>query len=60
VDVSIFDSVGRLVETLEKGHRGIGAYKAIWDAKVISQGVYYVMVKTCTGRVDTERLVVVR
>jgi hypothetical protein len=60
VDVSIFDSMGQLVETLEKGHRGIGTYKAIWDANVISQGVYYVVVKTCAGRVGTERLVVVR
>jgi hypothetical protein len=41
VDLSIYDSTGRLVETLLSGYRGAGSHVAEWDARDVSPGVYF-------------------
>jgi hypothetical protein len=41
VDLSVYDSTGRLVETLLSAYRGAGSHVAEWDARGASPGVYF-------------------
>ncbi len=41
VDLSVYDSTGRLVETLLSGYQGAGSHVAEWDARGASPGVYF-------------------
>jgi hypothetical protein len=41
VDLSIYDSTGRLVETVLSGYQGAGSHVAEWDAHGASPGVYF-------------------
>jgi hypothetical protein len=41
VDLSVYDSTGRLVDTLLSGYQGAGSHAAEWDARGASPGVYF-------------------
>jgi hypothetical protein len=42
VRITVFDALGRLVESMVIGHRSAGRYKVTWDADRVPSGVYIV------------------
>ncbi|MBL8028404.1 MAG: T9SS type A sorting domain-containing protein [Fibrobacteres bacterium] len=63
VNVSIFDSNGRLVKTLVNGKHNTGGYKVAWDIKNLDTRIgngIYVCRYTYAGGVKTVRMAVLR
>jgi hypothetical protein len=61
VEVSIFDVLGRLVMTLDQGHRESGRYEAAWtgmsgDGQRVRPGVYFYRLRT-PGFTATRKLI---
>jgi type IX secretion system substrate protein len=59
VELSIFDLVGRKVETLVSGFRPSGYYTIVWDASALSSGVYFYRMTT-PDFVDTKKMILMK
>jgi hypothetical protein len=46
IELSVFNSLGEKVRTLEQGHFGPGRYKTRFDASNLCSGIYYFQLKT--------------
>jgi len=54
VELSVFDTQGRLVRTLVEGEQSAGSQNAVWDAtdvsgEIVPTGVYFVQLQTTAG-----------
>jgi YD repeat-containing protein len=45
VRLTIYDALGRLVESLVNSHRSAGRYTVTWDAEELPSGVYFVRIE---------------
>jgi hypothetical protein len=50
IDLSIYNSNGRLIEILERQEKDQGTYKIIWHTQKLSTGLYFVVLKTKSNR----------
>ena len=57
--LSVFNLLGQEVAVLHNGFVGEGTYQAIWDASMLSSGVYYVNM-LMHGQVETMKAVLVK
>ncbi len=57
VDLSIFDIMGRKVETLVAGNQPAGNYRVDWDAGRLKSGIYFYKLETANGYVQSRKLV---
>jgi hypothetical protein len=57
--ISVFNVLGQEVTVLHNGYVGEGSYQAIWDASMLSSGVYYVKM-LMHGQVETMKAVLVK
>jgi parallel beta-helix repeat protein len=46
VTISIYDILGRRVETLVQGEQPAGYHRIVWDASDLSSGIYFYRIKT--------------
>jgi hypothetical protein len=44
VAITIYDTAGKVVQTIDVGHQEAGARSVVWDASKLSSGVYYYQV----------------
>jgi hypothetical protein len=59
VDVTVFDLAGRRLATLENSQLPMGVYERVWNMEGVSDGLYYVRMRT--GKVSlTKTLLKVR
>jgi hypothetical protein len=64
VKLRVYDAAGRLVRTLENGHRSAGLHEVVWDRKSedgrrVSAGVYFAMLER-NHEMKVQRLLVVQ
>ena len=59
VSITVYDAVGRPVETVVQGHRQAGSYTATWDASEVPAGIYFYTLETDDTSL-TEKLIVVQ
>ena len=57
--LSVFNVLGQEVAVLKNGYVGEGAYQSVWDASMLSSGVYYVNM-IMHGQVETMKAVLVK
>ena len=57
--LSVFNVLGQEVAVLQNGYVGEGAYQSMWDASMLSSGVYYVNM-IMHGQVETMKAVLVK
>jgi predicted outer membrane repeat protein len=61
IKISIFDINGRLIETLVNETLSAGIYNVVWDASMVSAGVYLLSIKDSAGKPSRIRkLVMIR
>ena len=49
MEISVFDRLGRKLETLIKTNNDPGQYQIIWDAKTLAPGIYHLKMTTKQG-----------
>ena len=59
IDISVFDAVGRKVQTLKQGHIPAGEGEIAWDASTMPAGVYFIRFAADNKNL-TERVLIVR
>ncbi|MBD3168673.1 MAG: T9SS type A sorting domain-containing protein, partial [candidate division Zixibacteria bacterium] len=55
VSLKVYNLAGQLVETLVDGYMNAGSHEIIWDASVISSGIYFYTLKT-GGHTTTKKM----
>ena len=46
IKVTIFDVMGRVVDTIEEGYKARGNYSLSWNAMNKASGIYYISIQT--------------
>jgi hypothetical protein len=59
VNLTVFDILGRQVETLIDGYQNAGSHQVIWDADNSPSGIYFYMIKA-DNSVETKRMTLIR
>jgi len=59
VSLTIFDILGRQVETLIDGYQTAGPHQVIWNADNSPSGIYFYMIKA-DNSVETKRMTLIR
>jgi len=59
VNLTIFDAMGRAVETLQNGTLAAGTYKAEWDASNYPSGVYFYRLKSGNFS-ETKKMILIK
>jgi hypothetical protein len=59
VSLTVFDILGRQVETLIDGYQNAGPHQVIWDAENSPSGIYFYMIKA-DNSVETKRMTLIR
>ena len=44
ISISVFDLLGRKIQTLDNGFKHSGEYQLSWDASYLSSGIYYIQI----------------
>jgi Zn-dependent metalloprotease len=60
VELSIYNLVGQKVATLVNEQKKAGSHQVEWDASKFSSGVYYYILRTNLGFVQTRKMVLLR
>jgi len=63
--ISIYNTSGHLVRTLDLGNRKAGSYQVRWDGKdskgqILASGVYFYVLKTADGFTNTKKMVLLK
>ena len=59
VDVSIYNTNGRMVEQLVNGVKSAGIYEISWDAGLNASGVYFIRFNA-DGNVHTQKILLIK
>jgi PKD repeat protein len=59
IDISIYDQLGRKIETLVNDHSDSGLYKIVWDTRTLTTGVYHLKLIT-DSEIVTKQLVITK
>lgn len=60
LEVTVFDTAGRVVAVVHEGEVTAGSHTLSWNTEGVPQGVYLVRVSTPSGNAATTRLVIAR
>jgi len=60
VSLKVYDTKGRLVETLVDGIRSANSYQHIWDASDVTSGIYFYRLSVDNNVIDTKRMVLLK
>ena len=59
VEITVYDIMGRKVETIYNGFKSNGAHSITWDASNKSSGIYYIQIKS-NNTIKTEKVVLMK
>lgn len=59
VTLTIYDNLGRVVETLQNGYQAPGFYEIVFNAKNLSSGIYFYKI-SANENVETRRMVLLK
>lgn len=60
VSISVYDIMGRTVDTIESGELASGSHSLVWNVSEVPQGIYMARIAGPGGRVENRRIVVAR
>ena len=60
VDLGIYNILGQKVATLVNKKQPPGRYKVMWDASSFASGLYFYILESSTGLVQTKKLILLR
>ena len=60
VTLKIFDTKGRLIDTLVDGYKTADSYKQVWNADKAASGIYFYRLTVNNQTVDTKRMVLLK
>ncbi|RMH66672.1 MAG: T9SS C-terminal target domain-containing protein [Calditrichaeota bacterium] len=60
IELNVFDRLGRLVRTLQRGRRSAGTYRITFDATGLASGVYFYQLSTASGVRLSRRMEVIK
>jgi len=60
VSLKIYDTKGRLVETLVDGNRSANTYQHTWNAANVTSGIYFYRLSVDGNAVDTKRMILLK
>jgi hypothetical protein len=60
VYLSIYDLMGRKISIIISKTLPVGSYEAEWDGSSFNLGVYFYRLKTGTGFIQTEKLILLK
>jgi len=46
IEISVFDILGKKIESIDNGIKPIGRHKIVWDASSVTSGIYFIQLKT--------------
>lgn len=60
VTISVYDIMGRTVDTIESGELSSGSHALVWNVSEVPQGIYMARIASAGGTVENRRIVVAR
>ena len=60
VQLTIYDVSGREIKTLIKQRQNAGEHSVTFDAAGLASGIYFYMLKTSSGFIQSRKMVLVR